>query len=59
MMNSNDFSHCLSLLTIPQVRGESFGFDGSRELVDISPQQPQPCLMMEMSFERVRSWSLA
>lgn len=32
MMNSNNFSQSLSLMTIPQVKGEKFGFDGSREL---------------------------
>ncbi len=35
MMNSNDFIQSLSLMTIPQVKGEKFGFDGSRE--------PEPC----------------
>lgn len=35
MMNSNNFIQSLSLMTIPQVKGEKFGFDGSRE--------PEPC----------------
>lgn len=38
MMNSNNVSQSLSLMTIPQVKGEKFGYDGRRELEPCSDQ---------------------